>query len=103
VEIIFQAHNAVIPDTMRARAERAVHRIAARLRRAVDAIVRFEQDGPRHRVVLTLRVAGRRAMLAEGEATTFGPALAAAAARAERQLAHRKRTRRDRGRELARA
>lgn len=102
MEINFQAHNAVISDHMRARSERAVRKLAARLRRTVSSVVRFEQDGPLRRVEVTLNAAGRRSLVAEGLAHSFGPALSSAVGRLERQLAHRKRTVKERARELAR-
>jgi ribosome-associated translation inhibitor RaiA len=92
VEIIFHAHNAVMSDYMRQRAERAVRRLAKRLARAVSAVVRFEQDGPVRRVELVLHAPGTRALVAEGFGRTYGPALAEAADRMERQLAGAKRS-----------
>lgn len=97
MEIIFHAHHAVISDRMRARAERAVHKLAGRLRRPVDAIVRFEQDGPMHRVEIMLHAPRRRALVAMARHRTFGPALAEAAARLETQLQRVKRSRKARG------
>ncbi|MDQ3696462.1 MAG: HPF/RaiA family ribosome-associated protein [Gemmatimonadota bacterium] len=103
MEIIFHAHRAVISDNMRARAERAVRKLATRVRRAVHAVVRFEQDGPVRRVEVVLNAAGRRALVAEGVGRNYGPALAAAIERIEAQLEHRKRTPKARARQLARA
>ena len=87
MEIVFQAHHAVISDDLRARAERAVHKAAARLRRTVDATVRFEEDGPTRRVEIVLRAPRQRPVVAAGEGRLFGRALTAAAARLQAQVA----------------
>jgi ribosome-associated translation inhibitor RaiA len=78
VEIIFHAHNAPIPTRLRKRAEIAVKRVSSRLTRAVDAIVRFEQDGPVKRVEIVLRAPRQRNVVALGEAKFYGPALTTA-------------------------
>jgi hypothetical protein len=81
VEIVFHAHHAVISDDLRARAERAVHKAAARLHRVVDATVRFEEDGPTRRVEIVLHAPKQPPVVALGEGRLFGPALSAATAR----------------------
>jgi len=78
VEIIFHAHNAPIPDRLRKRAEIAVKRISSRLTRAVDAIVRFEQDGPVKRVEIVLSAPRHPKVVALGEGKFYGPALTTA-------------------------
>jgi ribosome-associated translation inhibitor RaiA len=78
VEIIFHAHNAPIPDRLRKRAETAVKRVSGRLTRAVDAIVRFEQDGPVKRVEIVLRAPRHPNVVALGEGRFYGPALTTA-------------------------
>lgn len=78
MEIIFHAHNAPIPTRLRKRAETAVKRVSSRLTRAVDAIVRFEQDGPVKRVEIVLRAPRQRNVVALGEAKFYGPALTTA-------------------------
>ena len=75
MEILFQSHHAQVSDRMRERARIAVMRLAARLSRAVKAVVRFEEDGPTRRVEIVLHAPRRRAMVAEGSARFFGPAL----------------------------
>ena len=86
MEIIVHAHNAVISDRMRTRAERAVRKVAQRLSRTVDAIVRFERDGPTCRVEIILHAPRHRNLVAEGHAKFYGPALANALNRLEAQL-----------------
>jgi ribosome-associated translation inhibitor RaiA len=103
MEIIFHSHHAVISDRMRLRAERAVRHVARKLARAVDAIVRFERDGPTTRVEIVLHASGRRDLIAEGRARYYGPALAEAVARLDAQASSRKRTPRARRRTLVRS
>ena len=86
MEIVFHAHHAVISDELRARAERAVHKAAARLRRAVDATVRFEEDGPTRRVEIVLHAPRARPVVAIGEDRMLARALTAAAARLQAQV-----------------
>jgi ribosome-associated translation inhibitor RaiA len=103
VEIIFHGHHAVMSDHMRSRAERVVRKLASRLSRPVDAIVRFERDGPTRRIELVLHAPRGRRLVAEGYGRTYGPALGEAAARLQAQLNHVKRTPKSRARALARA
>ncbi|HEX2724065.1 MAG TPA: HPF/RaiA family ribosome-associated protein [Gemmatimonadaceae bacterium] len=76
MEIIFHTHHAVVSERMRKRAEAAVRRTALRLSRAVDAIIRFEQDGPVKRVEIVLHSPRQRDLVARGEGKFFGPAFA---------------------------
>ena len=101
MEIIFHAHHAVISDNMRQRAERLIRKLASRLSRPVDAIVRFEQDSPVRRVEIVLHAARRRLLVAEGSARNYGPALAQACTRMEAQLKRVKRTPKARARPVA--
>jgi ribosome-associated translation inhibitor RaiA len=102
VEIIFHAHNAVISERLRERSEHAIQKLASRMSRVVDAIVRFEQDGPTRRVEVVLHAPRRSPLVAEGQARYYGPALSQALARIEAQLIRRKRTPKTRARTLAR-
>lgn len=86
MEIIFHAHHATVSDRMRKRAELAVRRAGLRLERAVDAIIRFEQDGPVKRVEIVLHAPRQRELIARGEAKFFGPALATAMDRLTGQI-----------------
>jgi ribosome-associated translation inhibitor RaiA len=86
MDVIFHAHHAVVSERLRQRAQSAVERVASRLKRTVDAVVRFEGDGRTRRLV------------AEGHGAFFGPALGEAIGRLEAQTRHRKRTRKARAR-----
>jgi len=57
-----------------------------RLARAVDAIVRFEQDGPVKRVEIVLHAPRQRNVVALGEAKYYGPALTTAIERLGAQV-----------------
>lgn len=102
MEVIFQSHHAVISPNMRLRAERAVRRIARRLQHPVDAVVRFEQDGPTRRVEIVLHSAHRKDLVSQGFARYYGPALNEATAKLLTQVNRQKRTPKARGRALAR-
>ena len=86
MEIVFHAHHAVISDELRARAERAVHKAAARLRRTVDATVRFEEDGPTRRVEIVLHAPRKAPLVAVGEDRLLARALSSAASRLQAQV-----------------
>ena len=90
MEIIFHAHHARVSDRLRTRAERAVQKTAQRMKRAVDAVVRFEEDGPTRRVEIVIRAPRRRQLVAEGCARYYGPALAEAVERLEAQIPRKK-------------
>ena len=78
MEVIFHAHHATVSDRMRKRCEAAVRRAGLRLTRAVDGIIRFEQDGPVKRVEIVLHAPRQRDMIARGEGKFFGPAFSLA-------------------------
>lgn len=90
MEIIFHAHHAPISPRLQHRAETALRRAVVRLGRAVDAIVRVEQDGPTRRVELVLHAARGRRLVARGEDRFFGPALTVALGKLNAQIAHSK-------------
>lgn len=78
MEIIFHAHHATFSPRLRRRAELAVEQAATRLGRAVDAVVRFEQDGPVKRVEIVLHAPRKRDIIARGEGKFYGPAMTVA-------------------------
>ena len=102
MDIVFHNHDAPISDRMRRRAEQALRKAAKRATRAVDGIVRFQQDGPTRRVELVLHTATGRRYIATSEGRYFGNALSDAARRLTMQLDHNKRTPKARARRLAR-
>ena len=86
MEIIFRAHHATISEPMRKRAEAGVRRIGRRIGRAVDAVIRFEQDGPMKRVEVVLHAPPKRDIVALGESRYFGLALTESLERLEAQV-----------------
>ncbi len=86
MDIIFHAHHAAISDRMRLRAELAARRAATRLKRAVDVVVRFEQDGPVKRVEIVLHAPRQRNIVASGEDRFYGRALSAAITKLSAQV-----------------
>ncbi len=86
MEIIFHAHNATIPAVLRERAERTVRKVARRLQRAVDAVVRFEHDGPTRRVEIVLHAPRVRNLVAEGNSRSQAAALKDALLRLQAQV-----------------
>lgn len=102
MDIVFHNHDAPISDRMRRRAELALRKAAKRATRAVDGVVRFQQDGPTRRVELVLHTGSGRRYVAASEGRYFGTALSDAARRLTMQLDHSKRTPKARARRLAR-
>ena len=100
MDILFQSHHAKVSDRIRERARAAVMKLGARLTRAVNAIVRFEEDGKTRRVEIVLHAPRRRPMVAEGSARFFGPALGFAINRLEAQTRQLKRTTRTRNKKI---
>jgi ribosome-associated translation inhibitor RaiA len=100
MEIVFHNHDAPLSDHMRRRAEQAVRKVALRAQRPVDAVIRFQLDGPARRVELVLHTASGRRHVASSEGRYFGTALADAARRLAKQLDHTKRTPKARARRL---
>lgn len=102
MEIVWHAHNAVISDRLRARAESGLQKIAARLNRIVTGTVRFEREVTRCRVELMLHAARHKTLIAEGHARYYGPALTLALEHLETQVARERRTAKQRTARLAR-
>jgi len=88
---------------MKDRASRGLKKISQRLDRAVEAMVRFHQDGPTRRVEIRLNAAGMRDLVSEGKARYYGPALKTALAHLESQVGHVKRTPKGKGQGFVRA
>jgi ribosome-associated translation inhibitor RaiA len=77
---------------MRRKVERMVAKAAARAPRAVDAVVRFEENRRGRSVEVVLHAPRHAPLVAKAEGPFFGPAVAQALARLEAQLAKEKRT-----------
>ena len=102
MEIVFHSHHASVSDRLRRSAQLGIEKIVRRLTRTVDAVVRFEQDGPTRRVEIVLHAPRSRRIVAEGTARYFGPALAAALAHVKTQTNHVNRPPKERARRAKR-
>ena len=58
MEVLFHAQHDPMSDRLQRRARQRVNALARRLGHAVDAIVRLDEDGPAHRVEITLHAPG---------------------------------------------
>lgn len=96
MDIIFHGHHASVSDRMRQRAAAGVRRLTTRLERAVDAIIRFEEDGPNRRVEIILHAPRQRRLVAEAEGRFYGPTIVAALAKLQAQIATSRRSARSR-------
>jgi ribosome-associated translation inhibitor RaiA len=92
MDIVFHGRGVAVSDHMRLRAITGVRKLTERSDRAVDAVIRFEEDGPTRRVEIVLHAPRHRRVVAEAEGRHFGPALTAALARLRIQLTALKRT-----------
>lgn len=90
MNIVFHAHNAEMPESLQQRAEQAVQKLATRLRRVVDASVRFAEDGPTRRVEIVLRAPRQQPLVAAGSGRLYETALGEALERLESHIAHLK-------------
>jgi ribosome-associated translation inhibitor RaiA len=90
MQIIFHAHHADISPRLQQRADASLRKMVVRLGRAVDAIVRVEEDGPTRRVELVLHAPRGRRLVAQGEGRAFGPALTAALGKLSAQVSRAK-------------
>ncbi|MGQ0539057.1 MAG: HPF/RaiA family ribosome-associated protein [Gemmatimonadaceae bacterium] len=102
VEIVFQSHKAAVSEQLRGKARTAITKLARRLRRTVDATVRFERDGPTRRVEIVLRAPRNRLLVAEARARQYSTALDRAIDHLAAQTNHAKRPAKRRGRRTAR-
>ncbi|MGA9837017.1 MAG: HPF/RaiA family ribosome-associated protein [Gemmatimonadaceae bacterium] len=78
MEIIFHGHRAPMSPRLTRRAREGVSKLARRLGRPVDAIVRFEEDGPARRVEITLHSPRQKPIIADARARYTGTALSQA-------------------------
>ena len=88
MNIVFHAHHADMPEPLQQRAEQAVRKLATRLRRVVDASVRFSEDGPTRRVEIVLRAPRQQPLVAAGSGRQYETALGEALQRLESHVEH---------------
>jgi intracellular sulfur oxidation DsrE/DsrF family protein len=92
MDILFHGRGIAVSTYMRQRAVSGVRKQTERLDRAVDAIIRFEEDGPTCRVEIVLHTPRHRRLVAQAVGRSFGPALTEALARLRIQVAAMKKT-----------
>lgn len=97
MEIVFRSHHATVSDRLRGRAVRGLEKLSRRAHGAVDASVRFEEDGRSKVVEFALHVPGRH-LVARAEGRFWGPAIASALQQLESQVDSARRTRKEEGR-----
>jgi ribosome-associated translation inhibitor RaiA len=78
MQIIFHSHHASVSDRLRLRAEHGVRKLGTRLGGIVDAVIRFEDDGPTRRVEIVMHASRHRRLVAGGEGRYLGRALSQA-------------------------
>jgi ribosome-associated translation inhibitor RaiA len=93
MEIIFHAHHAPMSPRLQRRAREGVDKLARRMGRPVDAVIRFEEDGPAHRVEIMLHAPRRKPLVAEARRRYAGTALNEALERLTAQVARVRRKR----------
>ncbi len=103
MEILWRSHNARVTELVRGKAEQTIAKLARRLKRAVDAQVVFEHDGPTRRVEIVLHAPRRRNLVAEGRAKQYATALDLALDHLASQTNHAKRPAKERARRAAKA
>ena len=86
MDITIHARQAPITVATREHAERIVAKLARRVRRPVDAVVRVDPDGPLRRVEIVLHAPRHNPIVGQGRGRSVGPALAEAAASISAQL-----------------
>lgn len=93
MNVIFHSHHAPMSDRLRRRARSGVTRLAKRLGRPVDAVIRFEEDGPTRRVEIMLHAPRRKPLVAAAGGRYTGPALTVALDRLATQVDTQRRKR----------
>ena len=88
MHIVFQIHHADASEPLQQKAARAIEKLAARLRGAVDATVRIAGDGAMQRVEIAMRRPRRKPLVAVGTDRQVDGALPQALDALESQIAH---------------
>ena len=86
MEIVIHGHQTDITESLRLRAEEGARKLADHLKRAVDADIRFEEDGVFKTVEIVLHAPKQTRLVAKAEAKHHGAALTEAIARMDAQI-----------------
>lgn len=86
MEIVIRGHQTEVTESLRTRAEEGAQRLAAHLGRAVDADVRFDENGPFKTAEIILHAPNHANLVAKAEAKYHLPALNEAIAKLDAQI-----------------
>jgi ribosomal subunit interface protein len=86
MEIIIHGHQTEITDVLRLRAEEGARKLAEHLKHAVDADIRFEEDGVMKTVEIVLHAPKQTKLVAKAEAKHHNAALTEAIAKMDAQI-----------------
>ncbi len=86
MEIVIHGHQTDITESLRQRAEEGARKLAEHLQRAVDADIRFEENGVFKTVEIVLHAPRQTRLVAKAEAKHHGPALTEAIAKLDAQI-----------------
>jgi ribosomal subunit interface protein len=86
MEIVIHGHQTEITDALRLRADEGARKLAEHLTRAVDADIKFEEDGVLKTVEIVLHAPKHAPLVAKAEAKHHGAALTEAIAKLDAQI-----------------
>jgi ribosomal subunit interface protein len=86
MEIVIHGHQTEITDALRLRAEEGAQKLREHLHRAVDADIKFEEDGVMKTVEIILHAPKNTSLVAKAEAKHHGAALTDAIAKLDAQI-----------------
>jgi ribosomal subunit interface protein len=86
MHIVIHGHQTDITESLRERAEDGARKLAEHLQRAVDADIRFEENGLLKTVEIVLHAPKQTRLVAKAEAKHHGPALTEAIAKMDAQI-----------------
>jgi ribosomal subunit interface protein len=86
MEIVIHGHQTELTDALRLRAEEGARKLAEHLTRAVDADIKFEEDGVMKTVEIVLHAPKHPPLVAKSEAKHHGVALTDAIAKLDAQI-----------------
>ena len=86
MEIVIHGHQTDITDALRLRGVEGARKLAEHLKRAVDADIRFEENGVFKTVEIVLHAPKHTNLVAKAEAKHHGPALTEAIAKLDAQI-----------------
>jgi len=86
MEIVIHGHQTEINESLRERAREGALKLAEHLTRAVDADIRFEEDGVFKTVEIVLHAPRQTRLVAKAEAKHHGAALTDAIAKMDAQI-----------------